>query len=94
MRPEGVGPSRSSRITWPSTMRVCHSATSTWSRHPVPTRISRLTGAGPQAVRGGKAGHPGLEPGSSGFRARRVCQVPLMAIGVREVGVEPTSASF
>ena len=28
------------------------------------------------AVRGGEAGHPGLEPGSSGFRARRVCQFP------------------
>ena len=44
-------------------------------------RASRLTGAGPQAVRGGVAGHPGLEPGDSGFRARRVCHIPLMAIG-------------
>ena len=44
-------------------------------------RASRLTGAGPQAVRGGVAGHPGLEPGNSGFRARRVCHIPLMAIG-------------
>src|SRR5262249_50304599 len=36
---------------------------------------------GAAAVRGGKAGHPGLEPGNSGFRARRVCQIPPMAIG-------------
>jgi hypothetical protein len=33
------------------------------------------------AVRSGKAGHPGFEPGNSGFRARRVCQIPPMAIG-------------
>ena len=32
----------------PSTWRLCRWATSTWSRHPVPTRVSRLTGAGPQ----------------------------------------------
>jgi hypothetical protein len=49
-------------------------ATSTWSRHPVSNRASRLTKAGPQAVRGGAAGHPGLEPGNSGSRARRICQ--------------------
>jgi hypothetical protein len=36
---------------------------------------------GAAAVRGGKAGHPGFEPGNSGFRARRVCQIPPMAIG-------------
>lgn len=29
-------------------MRVYHSATSAWSRHPVPTRAARLTRAGPQ----------------------------------------------
>ena len=40
-------------------------ATRTWSRHPVPTRITGLTRAGPQAVRGGEAGHPGIEPGKS-----------------------------
>lgn len=32
------------------------------------------------AVRGGEAGHPGFEPGNSGFRARRVCRIPPMAI--------------
>jgi hypothetical protein len=32
------------------------------------------------AVRGGVAGHPGLEPGVSGARARRVYRIPLMAI--------------
>jgi hypothetical protein len=37
--------------------------------------------SGAAAVRGGKAGHPGLEPGNSGFRARRVCRIPPMAIG-------------
>jgi hypothetical protein len=36
--------------------------------------------SGAAAVRGGKAGHPGFEPGNSGFRARRVCQIPPMAI--------------
>jgi hypothetical protein len=46
----------------------------------VPTRIIRRTKAEPQAVRGGVAGHPGLEPGSSASRARRVCRIPLMAI--------------
>jgi hypothetical protein len=46
------------------------------SRHPVPTRTTGLTRAGPQAVRGGEAGHPGFEPGSSGFRVRRVCLFP------------------
>jgi hypothetical protein len=51
------------------------------SRHPVTIRTSRLTRAGPQAVRGGMAGHPGLEPGNSGSRARRVCRIPPMAIG-------------
>ena len=37
--------------------------------------------SGDAAVRGGEAGHPGLEPGNSGVRARRVCQIPLLAIG-------------
>jgi hypothetical protein len=46
----------------------------------VPTRIIRRTKAEPQAVRGGVAGHPGLEPGVSGVRARRVYRIPLMAI--------------
>ena len=36
---------------------------------------------GAAAVRGGKAGHPGFEPGNSGSRARRVCHIPPMAIG-------------
>ena len=51
------------------------------------------------AVRGGVAGHPGLEPGSSGFRARRVCRIPLMAIEcgrrlVAPTGSDPASAAF
>jgi hypothetical protein len=36
------------------------------------------------AVRGGMAGHPGLEPGNSGVRARRVCQIPPMATGAED----------
>jgi hypothetical protein len=52
----------------------CRWSTRTWSRHLVSNRASCLTGAGPQAVRGGKAGHPGFEPGNSGSRARRICQ--------------------
>jgi hypothetical protein len=51
------------------------------SRHPGSNRAIRRTKAKPQAVRGGEAGHPGLEPGNSGFRARRVCRIPPMAIG-------------
>jgi hypothetical protein len=43
-------------------------------------RAVRRTKTVPQAVRGGVAGHPGLEPGSSASRARRVCRIPLMAI--------------
>jgi hypothetical protein len=49
-------------------------STRTRSRHPVSNRASGLTRAGPQAVRGGEAGHPGFEPGNSGSRARRICQ--------------------
>jgi hypothetical protein len=47
---------------------------------------------GAAAVRGGEAGHPGLEPGNSGFRARRVCRIPLMAIecGRRESNAQAT----
>jgi hypothetical protein len=41
------------------------------SRHPVSSRTSCLTGAGPQPCAAAKLGHPGLEPGSSGFRVRR-----------------------
>src|SRR5580658_4503264 len=47
------------------------------------------------AVRGGAAGHPGLEPGVSGSRARRVYRIPLMAIEwcmERIAGIEPASS--
>lgn len=48
MRSEGVGPSRPLRTTRPSTVRVYRFTTITQSRHPVPTRVTRLTRAGPQ----------------------------------------------
>jgi hypothetical protein len=48
--------------------------TSTWSRHPVSNRITRLTRPGPQAVRGGEAAGQGLEPR---FTASEAAVLPL-----------------
>jgi hypothetical protein len=42
----------------------CHWSTSTWSRHPVPTRVSCLTGAGPQPC--AAAWLPGLDSNQRG----------------------------
>lgn len=50
----------------------CRWATRTWSRHPVPTRVTRLTRAGPQpcaaakmAILASNQETPGSEPGGS-----------------------------
>lgn len=62
MRSEGVGPSRPLRTTWPSTMRVYRSATSTQSLSSVLTRATcpyeGRAGAGPR----GAADRAGIEP--------------------------------
>jgi hypothetical protein len=46
-------------------------STSTWSRHPVPTRGHPLYESGAAAVRGGKAARRGFEPRPSALRTRR-----------------------
>ena len=79
VRPAGFEPARPSRATSTSSWRVLRSTTNA-SRHPGSNRAVPRTKGEPQAVRGGVAGHPGLEPGSSASRARRVCRIPLMAI--------------
>jgi hypothetical protein len=71
----------------------CHWSTSTWSRHPVPTRVSCLTGARSQAVCDGTAAGAGFEPAWAGFRVLLGGQSSHPA-SVREAGVEPASASF
>jgi hypothetical protein len=69
-------------------------ATRTWSRHPVSNRASRLTKAGPQAVRGGKAAHRGFEPRIFRFRAGRCYQLELMGIGCGRRESNAQAASF
>jgi hypothetical protein len=72
VRPPGFEPGQPSRTTSTSGWRVypfpprAHD-----SRHPGSNRAARCTRAGPQAVRGGMAGEPGLEPGL--FWARTRC---------------------
>jgi len=78
VRPPGLEPGRPlAEHGHLKAARLPVSATSAWSRHPVPTRIIRHTKAEPQAVRGGVATLPGLEPGTSATRARRFCRVEL-----------------
>jgi hypothetical protein len=45
-------------------------------------------------MRGGEAGHPGLEPGNSGIRARRVYRIPPMAIKYGRREPNARAASF
>jgi hypothetical protein len=67
--------------------RLPDCGTSAWSRRPVPTRTARLTGARPQAVRGGKAAGVGLEPTLRGPGPRGLPVAdPAM---VRRQGLEP-----
>jgi hypothetical protein len=77
VRSPGLEPGRPSRSTGTSGQRVylipprAHE-----SRHPGPTRAVRPTKAEPQAVRGGKAGIPGFEPGELPGQSRAGLPVP------------------
>ena len=71
MRPTGFEPAQPLRTTGTSGQRVYRSATNAWSRHPVPTRITCLTGARSQPCVTAKlplmaSNHepPGSEPGA------------------------------
>jgi hypothetical protein len=88
VRSTGFEPAQPLRTTGTSGQRVYRSATNAWSRHPVSNRASRLTGAGPQAVRGGEATGAGIEPAWPRFRALMGCQQPTR-YHVGETGVEP-----
>ena len=82
LNPQPPGPRPGASACW---------ATSTWSRPPVPIRASCLTGAGPQAVRGGEATGAGIGPACSCFRDRAGCQQPTR-YRVRKARVERASA--
>ena len=68
VRSEGFEPS----LAGPSNLCLCRWATCARSRHPVPTRVIRLTGAEPQpcaaaklAILASNQEAPGSEPGGS-----------------------------
>jgi hypothetical protein len=79
VRPPGLEPGLPSRELAPRASASAYSATSAWSRHPVPTRIIRRTKTEPQAVRGGKAAPRGFEPR---FAASEAAVLPFKRKGI------------
>jgi hypothetical protein len=79
-----------------STWSLCRWSTSARSRHPVSNRAIRRTKAKPQAVRGGEAAHPGLEPGKLSVQSRAGLPIPPVSIecgrcdsNAHAIGFEP-----